>query len=156
MIQASVIPSEFNDFLFAPIGEQENETPVSVLSALARLDVEPWQEAARLAQLPKDQAIQDLSSMIGGLPGGRWKASESNMTAARLVELLPPRKNSNASADNISRHIVLSLALMWVIFAVVWGVIVVESHVPPSNTNHAVMPVTNAVAPRLPPSPPSE
>jgi hypothetical protein len=75
VIEASVIPSEFNDFLFASIGEQENETPLSVLSALARLDVEPWQEAARLAQLPKDQAIQDLSSMIGELPGGRWKAS---------------------------------------------------------------------------------
>jgi hypothetical protein len=61
MIEASVIPSEFNDFLFAPIGEQENETPLSVLSALARLDVDPWQEASRLAQLPKYQAIQDLS-----------------------------------------------------------------------------------------------
>jgi hypothetical protein len=156
MIQASVISSEFNDFLFAPIGEQENETPVSVLSALARLDVEPWQEAARLAQLPKHQAIQDLGSIIGGLPGGRWKASESNMIAARLVELLPSRNNSKASADNISRHIVLSLALMLVIFAVVWGVIIVESHVLPSNTSHAVMPVTNAVASRLPLSPRSE
>ena len=158
MIEASVIPSEFNDFLFASIGEQENETPLSVLSALARLDVEPWQEAARLTQLPKDQALQDLSSMIGGLPGGRWKASESNMIAARLVELLPSRKNSNASADNISRPIVLSLALMGVIlaFAVVWGVLVVESHVSPSNTSHAVTPVTNADATRLPPSPRSE
>ena len=158
MIEASVIPSEFNDFLFASIGEQENETPLSVLSALARLDVEPWQEAARLTQLPKDQALQDLSSIIGGLPGGRWKASESNMIAARLVELLPSRKNSNASADNISRHIVLSLALMGVIFAfaVVWGVLVVESHVSPSNTSHAVTPVTNADATRLPPSPRSE
>jgi len=63
---------------------------------------------------------------------------------------------SNASAYNISRHIALSLALMGVIFAfaVVWGVIVVEST--PSNTSHAVKPVTNADAPRLPPSPRSE
>lgn len=143
MIEASGISSEFNAFLFAAIGEQENETPLSVLSALARLDVDPWQEAARLAQLPKDQAIQGLGSMIGGLPGGRWKASESSMIAARLVELLPSRTNSIGSVDGIGRHIVLPLALMAVVFAAVLG-IAVESHVPPSNTSHAVMSV-NAV-----------
>jgi hypothetical protein len=153
VIGASVIPSEFNDFLFAPIGEQENETPLSVLSALARLDVDPWQEASRLAQLPKYQAIQDLGSMIGGLRGGRWKVSESNMIAARLVELLPSRKN--ASADNIGCRIILSVA-MSVIFVAVCGVIVVGSHLPPSSTSHAVMPVSNAVAAQLPPSPHSE
>jgi hypothetical protein len=156
VIEASVIPSEFNDFLFAPIGKQENETPLSVLSALSRLDVDPWHEAARVAQLPKDQAIQDLSSMISGMPGGRWKASDSIMIAARLVELLPSRKNSNASADYICILIILTLGLMLVIFAAVWGVVVVESHLLPSNTSHAVMLVTNAVAPRLPPLPPSE
>jgi len=146
VIDASRIPSEFNDFLFTPIGEQENETPVSVLSALARLDVDPWQEAARLAQLPKDEAIQGLGSMLGELPGGRWKASESNMIAARLVERLQSRRGSIASVDNTSRHIVLlSLALMGVIVASVLGVALVASHVPPSNTSHAVMPVTNTV-----------
>jgi hypothetical protein len=152
VIGASVIPSEFNDFLFAPIGEQE--TALSVLSALARLDVDPWQEAARLAQLPKYQAIQDLGSMTGGLRGGRWKVSETNMIAARLVGLLPPRKN--ASADNISCRIILSVALMSVIFVAVCGVIVVGSHLPPSSTSHAVIPVSNAVAAQLPPSPHSE
>jgi hypothetical protein len=154
VVQDSVISSGFNDFLFALIGEQENETPLSVLSALARLDVDPWREAARLAQLPKDQAIQDLSSMIGRLCGGRWKISESNMISVRLVKLLPSRKKSNASASDI--HVVLSVALMSVIFAVVWGIvvwgmIVVESHVLPSSTSHAVIPISNTVAAQLPP-----
>jgi heme oxygenase len=31
---------------------------VSVLSALARLDVDPWLEAAKLAQLPGETATQ--------------------------------------------------------------------------------------------------
>jgi hypothetical protein len=44
--------SEFNDFLFAPIGEDRNGMLVSVLSGLARSDVDPWQEATRLAELP--------------------------------------------------------------------------------------------------------
>ena len=70
------------------------------------------------------------------------------MIAARLVELLPSRKN--ASADNISCRIILSVA-MSVIFVAVCGVIVVGSHLPPSSTSHAVIPVSNAVAAQLPP-----
>lgn len=145
MVGASGIPSDFNDFLFAAIGEQENEAPLSVLSALARLDVDPWQEAARLAQLPKKQAIDGLGSMIGRVPGGRWEASDSNIIAARLVELLPSRKNSNSRVDN------LSLAVMGVMFAAVLAAILV-SRVPSSNTSHAITPVADEVAPKLPPS----
>ena len=45
---------EFDDFLYAPIGADEGEMPLSVLSALARSDLDPWQEAAELSDLPKD------------------------------------------------------------------------------------------------------
>ena len=48
----SVLGSEFDDFLFAPIGDDRNDMPLSVLSALARLDVDPWEEAAELARWP--------------------------------------------------------------------------------------------------------
>ena len=37
----SFIRPEFGDFLYAPIGEDRNEMPLSVLSALARLGVDP-------------------------------------------------------------------------------------------------------------------
>lgn len=40
--------SEFNAFVFAPIGEERNGMLLSVMSALARRDIDPWQEAARL------------------------------------------------------------------------------------------------------------
>lgn len=33
---------------------------LSVISALARLGIDPWQEAARLTQLPKELATQHL------------------------------------------------------------------------------------------------
>ena len=49
---APLIGAEFDKFLGAPIGEGRNGTPLSVLSALARLDVDPWQEAASLARMP--------------------------------------------------------------------------------------------------------
>jgi hypothetical protein len=49
---------EFDDFLYAPIGADGVEMPLSVLSALARLDVDPWTEAAELSELPKGAAAQ--------------------------------------------------------------------------------------------------
>ena len=66
----SVPGSEFNDFLFAPIGEDRNGMLVSVLSGLARSDVDPWQEAAKLAQLPGEAATKELAALIGALPDG--------------------------------------------------------------------------------------
>jgi len=60
MAARSFITTEYNEFLFATIGEEKNETPLSVLSALTRLDVDPWREAARLSQLPKEEAIKDM------------------------------------------------------------------------------------------------
>ena len=43
----SRLGSEFDDFLFAPIGADRIGMLLSVLSALARLDIDPWQEAAK-------------------------------------------------------------------------------------------------------------
>ena len=42
---APLIGAEFDKFLGAPVGEGRNGTPLSVLSALARLNVDPWHEA---------------------------------------------------------------------------------------------------------------
>jgi len=81
--------SEFNDFLFAPIGEDRNGMLVSVLSGLARSDVDPWQEAARLAELPGETATQRLASLIGALPDRVASYPDSRTIAARLVALLP-------------------------------------------------------------------
>ena len=48
--------SEFDRFLFAPIGEDKRGTMVSVLTAFARLDFDPWQQAADFVRLPKEAA----------------------------------------------------------------------------------------------------
>jgi hypothetical protein len=90
------VGSEFNDFLYAPIGSERNEMPLSVLSALARLDLDPWKEAAELSELPKDTATQRLATLIARLPGGRWAQADSGAIADRLIELLPRRGSSKA------------------------------------------------------------
>jgi hypothetical protein len=66
----SVVGSEFNVFLFARVCEDRNDTPLSMLSALARLDLDPWQEAAELAQLPRESATRRLASSIATLAAG--------------------------------------------------------------------------------------
>ena len=80
---------EFDDFLYAPIGTDRNEMPLSVLSALARLDIDPWEKAAELSELPKDIATQKLASLIARLPGGQWTQVDSKGISHRLIELLP-------------------------------------------------------------------
>jgi hypothetical protein len=64
---ASVLGSEFDAFLFAPIGEGRNGMLLSVISALARLNVDPRQEATQLAGLPGDTATRRLASLIASI-----------------------------------------------------------------------------------------
>ena len=82
---------EFDDFLYAAIGSDKDEMPLSVLSALARLNIDPWEEAAELSELPKSPAVQRLASLITQLQGGRWTQADSRTIAVRLIELLPHR-----------------------------------------------------------------
>ena len=85
---------EFDDFLYAPVAADRNEMPLSVLSALARLGIDPWEKAAELSELPKVNAAQRLAALIAQLPGGRWTQAESRAIADRLIELLPRRSIS--------------------------------------------------------------
>jgi hypothetical protein len=87
--------SEFNDFLFAPIGEDRNGMLVSVLSGLARSDVDPWQEAAKLAQLPGEVATRELAALIGALPDRAASYPDPRTIATRLIALLPSRFGSH-------------------------------------------------------------
>jgi hypothetical protein len=83
--------SPFEAFVFAPIGLQQNGMELSVLSALARLDVDPWREAASLAKMSMSAATARMRSLIASLPEAtspQWNADE---IAARLVAFLPAR-----------------------------------------------------------------
>lgn len=83
--------SEYNPFLFAAVGEEKVGLPLTVLTALSRLGVDPWQEAARLSDLPREAAARAFAVTIARLPEGDWKASDAETIAARLVDWLPAR-----------------------------------------------------------------
>jgi hypothetical protein len=81
---------EFDRFLFASVGEEAEGVPLSVLSALSRLDLDPRDEAARLSHLTKDAAAEQLAKMIARLSDRRWPLSEARRIAGGLIERLPP------------------------------------------------------------------
>jgi hypothetical protein len=87
----SALGNQFDDFLLASVRDERNG-PLSVLSALARLDVDPWRTAATLAELPRASAVQRLASLFSGLPD---QLADRDAIAARLVALLPSPAGSH-------------------------------------------------------------
>jgi hypothetical protein len=88
---ASNLTPKFDKFLFARIDKDSEETPLSVLSVLARLGVDPWEEAARLAQLPRLAAVKRLAEMIAAIPGASSACLDAGILSDRLISLLPSR-----------------------------------------------------------------
>ena len=70
---------------------------LTVISALARLGFDPWEEAARLSKLTKEAATSALVTAIGSLPEGRWTASDLRSIAVRLVGRLPKHSSPTAA-----------------------------------------------------------
>ncbi len=71
---------------------------LSVLSALARLDLDPWREAAELARMPKQTAKQRLISLIEALPNAPSTWPKPEAISARLIALLPRGAGSSIAA----------------------------------------------------------
>jgi hypothetical protein len=124
--------SPYNAFLFAAVGEEREGQPLTVLSALARLGLDPWKEAARLAGLPREAAARAFAVSIAMLPEGNWKSSDSDAIAKRLVDELPtgsdarppapqavpPRRDGAASGFTLP---VMPRWLFWAALAVAGG-----------------------------------
>jgi hypothetical protein len=89
--------SELNRFLFADVGVESNGMMLSVLSTLARLGHDPWQQAGQLAALPKAVAVDTLARIIATVPSSPWSLPDANGIATRLVALLPKHQDLPAA-----------------------------------------------------------
>jgi hypothetical protein len=85
----SSLNTAFDAFLYASIGRDLNGLPISVLTALARQDIDPWQEAARLDRLQLESAMPRVLSLIDTLPADTGTGLDPRITAERLINLLP-------------------------------------------------------------------
>ncbi len=68
--------------------------PLNVVSGLTRLGFDPWEEAGRLAVLPKARAAEKLAPIIARLPFDRPQPSDDLAISRRLVELLPEHRRA--------------------------------------------------------------
>jgi hypothetical protein len=75
-------------FLHASVGNDGNGNPVTVLSAFARMGLDPWEEAADLSKLTQEKARLRLGGRLDRFQG--VEASGSGATVQRLLDLLPP------------------------------------------------------------------
>jgi hypothetical protein len=80
---------DLDKFLFAEVGAEQNGIPLSMVSALARLGLDPWDEAGRLSSLGKREAVEQLARLIAEVPGLCRPLAEAREIADRLIEQLP-------------------------------------------------------------------
>jgi hypothetical protein len=125
----SLLHSDLNDFLFASVGDQRNGMPLNVVSALTLLNVDPWEEAARLTALPKSLAAEALEPMIARLPIFRQQQSDNLAISQRLVELLPagqrtaaPSRRQTGAADKNYFHLIV-LACLGLVAAALYAML---------------------------------
>ena len=82
-------PPEFERFLYASVGEDRNGYVVTVLSALARLGLDPWNETAELVNLGRDAAGARLALLLSRLRDVPALGSDHGAVARNLSLLLP-------------------------------------------------------------------
>jgi len=154
---APVLP-EMDTFLFASVGKEEDGIPLSVLSALARLGLDPRNEAARLSHLTSKAAASQLGGLLARLPNRPWTPSEIRRIASKLVELLPAAPNSgkndqqaaSAPNGNLSHTSLARLIPLALVGALAIGMIVRSYDT--ADVHPAVAPISQAdsAAPSVP------
>jgi hypothetical protein len=108
--------SQFDQFLYAQVGDDRQGGTLSVISALARLDVDPWEQAGTLARLPVDAAISALSTLLARLPAGPGTPVDLTVVATHLVTLLPRGPGLLASANPLFVNVRNTVSRrMWVL-----------------------------------------
>lgn len=116
--------SDYDPFLFAEVGEDRTGTTVTVLSALARLDLEPWTEARELSRLGREDAQVRLTTHFEAITDIPTLALASEGKAAKLVSLLPkraPLRVSKSLEADTGRFPKLSIS--WTTMALVGAVV---------------------------------
>lgn len=129
---------------------------LSVLSALARIDVDPWKEAAALARLPGGPATQRLAALIATLPDRPSAHRDCQTIAAELIALLPrPARLAEAPAGMSPgvRATTNSRAVLYMLFVacLLGAQFFMASHHVPTPIDDARVPTSSAASPEIPP-----
>jgi hypothetical protein len=95
---------DLDKFLFAAVGAEQDSAPLSMVSVLTRLGLDPWDEAGRLSSLSKREAGEQLARLIAELPEARCPLAEAREIANGLVEQLPKHDTDPVARPNRFPH----------------------------------------------------
>lgn len=111
-------PTEFERFLYASVGEDRQGSAVTVLSARARLNLDPWKEAAELAALGRDATATRFGLLLSRVLDVPELGQDHGSVGKDLTRLLPEitaRLGSTGPATTIG--IPISPRVFWAILA---------------------------------------
>lgn len=143
----SGLDTAYDAFLYADICADSKGTPLSVLSAMARMNLDPWIEAATLSKASPAPATRRLAAMIAAVPGAPEAPDAATTIAARLITLLPhqtrlalPPRPQSTPLSAIAA-VVGSRKVQWTVLGVIalaLAMMVFGVHRPQSSPPHAV------------------
>jgi hypothetical protein len=148
----------FDKFLYAQLGEEANGMQLSVLSALARQNVDPWEIAQQLTSLPREPAIRFLTPLLAHVSDGAPDRIAPEELAARLVAMLPlhhgsEQKRGFSNIEQPRAHSVLIVGYIRLVAAVALFILFTQLFFPglsPKATAEKPMsPAASAPAPAV-------
>lgn len=117
---------DFNRFLYASVGQDRNGYVVTVLSALARLGLDPWKEAGELAALGRDAAGARLEKLLARFHDVPALSRNEGAIARHLTLLLPERPVQRAAKftgalttdrSAVSRGVIVAVLMILLVLA---------------------------------------
>jgi hypothetical protein len=115
--------SGLNAFLFAEVGTEQNGSPLTILSILARLGKDPWAQAAEWARMPQAKMIESLTQSITQMPLCPSALANAGATAGRLGLLLP--RQGATTAQTTSLPVIGTKLPKWLPLAIFCAVLIV-------------------------------
>jgi hypothetical protein len=111
--------SDLNAFLHANVGTEQNDMTLRVMSVLARLGMDPWTEAERLANLPIEEAVGSLTGAVSAALRGAPSMSRPDVesVARRLISLLPDRTAGGGAQVLLGRGVAYQRIAVWILMA---------------------------------------
>ena len=118
---------DLDRFLFAAVGDEIDGIPLSVISALTRLGLDPWQEVGRLSSLSNREAVEQLARLIAELPGLFRPLDEAREIADRLIQLLPGHGTDRRSTPQVQIPALPRTSQLWVACLVLAAAVLVSA-----------------------------
>jgi hypothetical protein len=88
---------DLDKFLFATVENETDGIPLSVISVLTRLGLDPWKEADRLSSVSTREAVEQLARLTAELPVGLLPQHDCNPTPALRRQVSPRHREPSHS-----------------------------------------------------------